>query len=230
MFSDVFLAATAAELAQFRPKRAAYMACHFSPYGTGLSNLPCFLPPESMLLLDDSMPPGDHDPSLVAEQLTEIINKFSVKAVLLDFQREKNENTVQMSSFLIRALPCPVAAAEPYAMEIGCPVLLSPVPANVCLQAYLAPWLQQGVYMEIAPAALQITVAESGSSAISFEFADEPPLYSKKICCHYDVKVASDKAVFTLTRTKDDLAALVQQATAMGVHGMVGLYQELTRL
>ena len=42
-----FLAMTAAEFRKKEdlPDKIAWMACHFSPYGLGLSNLPQRLPP-----------------------------------------------------------------------------------------------------------------------------------------------------------------------------------------
>ena len=42
-----FLAMTAAEIrgTETLPPKTAWMACHFSPYSTGLSNLPKDLPP-----------------------------------------------------------------------------------------------------------------------------------------------------------------------------------------
>ena len=42
-----YLAMTAAEMTQAGslPRHSAWMACHFSPYSTGLTNLPDRLPP-----------------------------------------------------------------------------------------------------------------------------------------------------------------------------------------
>ena len=53
-----FLAMTAAETRNHSvlPPKIAWMACHFSPYGLGLSNLPQRLPPHALLLLDDITP------------------------------------------------------------------------------------------------------------------------------------------------------------------------------
>ena len=47
-----YLAMTAAEMigSTFLPQKAAWMACHFSPYSTGLCNLPSALPPGSLLI------------------------------------------------------------------------------------------------------------------------------------------------------------------------------------
>ena len=47
-----FLAMTAAEIqgTETLPPKTAWMACHFSPYSTGLSNLPKALPPGLSLI------------------------------------------------------------------------------------------------------------------------------------------------------------------------------------
>ena len=54
-----FLAMTAAEMQNSSqlPPKIAWMACHFSPYGLGLSNLPKELPSDSLLMVDDITPP-----------------------------------------------------------------------------------------------------------------------------------------------------------------------------
>ena len=59
-----FLAMTAAEMRNISvcPPKIAWMACHFSPYGLGLSNMPKDLPSNSLLIVDDYTPPSGHDP------------------------------------------------------------------------------------------------------------------------------------------------------------------------
>ena len=66
-----FLAMTAAEIrgTETLPPKTAWMACHFSPYSTGLSNLPKALPPGSMVILDDITPIHGHDSETIAAQL-----------------------------------------------------------------------------------------------------------------------------------------------------------------
>ena len=227
MFSKVFLAQTSGEIKKQLPEKLAYMALHFSPYSTGLSNLPLDLPKNSILLLDDSMPPENHDPQLVSEQLVQLVNQFSPAGVLLDFQRPVTEKLTAMADCIVKALPCPVGVTERYARDLGCPVFLSPLPANKGLQDYLKPWLNQGVYLEIAPDCLEITVTEKGSKIRQIYPVQNLPLANKKLHCHYQVKVFPDKAVFTICRYKEDLAALVQEAESLGVLGCVGLYEEL---
>lgn len=227
MFSKVFLAMTARETAKYHSEKTAYMALHFSPYNKGLSNIPADLPKGSILLLDDSTPPENHEPQVVAEQLSSLIAQLSPSAVLLDFQRPRTEELEAMAASITQALPCPVAVTENYAKKLQCPVFLSPPPVNKPLRDYLQPWLAQGVYLEIAPEGLRFTVTETGSTPESISVIPGLSLEDKKLRCHYGVEVFQEKAVFTLCRYKEDLQALVEEAEQLGIFGCVGLYCEL---
>ena len=229
MFSKVFLALTNGELKKQFPEKIAYMALHFSPYSTGLSNLPLDLPKNSILLLDDSMPPENHAPQLVSDQLVQLANQFSPAGILLDFQRPFTEELKAMADYITKALPCPVGVTESYARDLDCPVFLSPLPANKALKDYIEPWKKQGVYLEIAPEGLEITVTEKGSNTRQIYPVQDLPLVDKRLHCHYQVEVSSEKAVFTICRYKEDLLSLVQEAESLGVLGCVGLYGDLAK-
>ncbi len=228
MFSKVFLALTDRETAESLPERFAYMALHFSSYSKGLSNIPTTLPQGSILLLDDSMEPENHDPGVVVEQLTGLVEQFAPVAVLLDFQRPATKELAIMAEGIVKGLPCPVGVTEAYARDLGCPVFLSPPPVNKALQDYISPWKSQGIYLEIAPDCIKITVTENESKTMPIPAQQDLPLQDRRLHCHYNVAVSPDKAVFTVCRHKEDLAALVQEAEKLGVLGCVGLYRELT--
>lgn len=230
MFCDVFLAQTCQEMKQFTAEKTAYMACHFSPYGFGLSNLPEQLPAGSILLLDDSMPPNGHNPKIVATELKNCIDQFGISAVLLDFQGEFSEESMEMVRHLTDTLPCPVAVTEEYAKEAACPVFLSPTPVNMAVNDHIAPWLQQGVYLEIAPESEQFTVTEKGCTSLLVRCAETLPLVDARLHCHYHVEVFPQKAIFTLQRTTEDLIALAKDAKQLGASGVVGLYQEFCNI
>lgn len=230
MFSKVFLAITQREIGLTPSENTAYMALRFSSYGAGLSNIPDALPPGSILLLDDSMPVCKHDPALVTQQLTQLVDKFSPLAILLDFQNEATAESMQMVRFLLDALPCPVAATEVYAKAFGCPVFLSPVPTNKAPDVWLRPHLAQGVYLELAPETVQFTVTEKGCTAAPAPPSENLPLYDGRLFCHYRTEVFPDRIIFTLGRIKQDLADLAEEAYRLGVRGVVGLYQELNYL
>ena len=100
-----FLAMTAAEIrgTETVPPKTAWMACHFSPYSTGLSNLPKALPPGSMVILDDITPIHGHDSETIAAQLRPRLDALKCSGVLLDFQRPGYEE----AELLARRPPLP---------------------------------------------------------------------------------------------------------------------------
>ncbi len=227
MFSNVFLAMTAREMGEHPVQKTAYMACHFSPYSKGLSNLPRFLPEGSILLLDDSMPLQGHDSETVVGQLQKLVDHYPIRGLLLDFQREWTEESDHMVSAILQNITCPTAVPPCYTKGRDCPVFLPPPPVNKALATYLHPWLKRGVFLEIAPETVQITVTKEGSTFLPIPYAEGFPLADERLHCHYRVKVFPEKAVFTLTRTGKDLAELAKEAYDTGVCGVVGLYQEL---
>ena len=126
----LYLALTAPELSATEelPKHLAYMACHFSPYGSGLSNFPQNLPEGSMLILNDSTPTGGHDPQLIGKQLAEGSQQLGCSHILLDLQRPVDELTYRIADAIVSAVSCPVAVSEGYAPQLNCPVFLSAPP------------------------------------------------------------------------------------------------------
>ena len=226
-----YFAMTAAEIRSnpLLPPGTAWMACHFSPYGTGLSNLPRELPPDSLLILNDRTPIHGHDPERIAGQLADVVTSLGCWGVLLDFQRPGVEETAALVAHLAQALPCPVAVSDWYAREQSCPVFLSPVPLDVALGDYLAPWQGREVWLDLAPNREVITLTEEGAAA-----APLPPgtvleggLREETLHCHYQIALSDSAATFSLWRTAEDLESLLAEAEGLGVAAAVGLYQEL---
>ena len=228
-----FLAMTAAEmrLSSCLPSKTAWMACHFSPYGLGLSNLPKDLPPDSLLILDDMTPPCGHDPVLIAAQLHACVEAFQCRGVLLDFQRSSSGETKALTSYLAQALPCSTVVSECYAGEVDSPVFLPPVPPSVPLEAHLLPWKGREIWLELGLEGEILTLTEQGCEVISLPCPDfEVEGFSDdKLHCHYTIETTEKSARFTLWRTRNDLEELLAEAEALGVVGAVGLYQELGR-
>lgn len=229
-----FLAMTAAEIfavSQF-PSEIGWMACHFSPYGLGLSNLPRQLPPKSLLILDDITPIHGHDPLLIAHQLAQRITTLDCAALLLDFQRPEVEETAALVSVLAQGLPCPVAVSHLYADAGACPVFLPPVPPSVPPEAYFAPWKGREIWLELALDGEEIVLTEEGSSSAPLPHVPmkETDFFDNTLLCHYRCELEADAAKFTLYRTEADLEPLLTEAEKHGVTTAVGLYQELSRL
>lgn len=223
-----FSAVTPFEMAQYMPENLAYMGCHFSHSGPGLTNFPTNLPPGSLLLVDDSIPILDHDPVFATKQLLETVEKFSISAVLLDFQKPPTDKSKEMAATIIRALPCLCAITASYTSYFNCPVFLPPPPLTAVVSDYLKPWLERGIFLELADETLQLTVTADGCTASTFMDPNfHPQHYDERLFCHYRVDVTSNSVIFSLHRTKEALDQLSQAAITMGALGTVGLYQEL---
>lgn len=225
----LYLAMTAAE---FRENSGAYphtawMACHFSPYSTGLSNLPSHLPKGSLLILNDRTPVFGHSPERIAQQLEEAAAQLECDGVLLDFQRP-GEPEAQAVAAAVAALSCPVAVTPQYAKDLNCAVFLPPVPLTTPLQEYLAPWQGREIWLEAATDYECIRVGKDGSRQIPHEETDLPyPHVDRNLHCKYRMEVKEDHIDFHLCRDKAQLTALMGEANRLGIHRFVGLYQQL---
>lgn len=207
----------------------AWMAGHFSCYGTGLSNLPGSLPDGAMLIINDRTPPAGHDPAHICEQLSAFAGICRPGCVLLDFQRPGNPETAAIAKAVAAALPCPVSVSEAYVGELSCPVFLSAPPPDCPLGQWLQPWDGREIWLEAALEQLDIAVTGAGSQVTALPLTDVPEdcFPEKALHCRYRVQLEEQRAVFHLYRTKEDLSALLQQAQGLGVTRAVGLYQQL---
>ena len=223
-----YLAMTGAEFdhcSQLPPK-LGYMACHFSSYSTGLSNLPRFLPDGSLLILNDRTPICGHDPQRIYDQLEDILSRFSCCGLLLDFQRESTEVPAIIQKLL--SLPYPVIVSSLFAEKLDCPIFLPPVPLLTPLEDYLAPYHNREIWLEAALDALQIAVTKQGCTFVPTTWSEEELKHkAQELFCHYQAAISPEKVVFTLKRTKNDLVELLEEAKKLGVRHAVGLYQEL---
>lgn len=226
-----YLAMTAAEIhaAAALPQKLAYMACHFSPYGLGLSNCPQWLPPDSVLIVNDRTPICGHDPGIITAQLIELVDALKCGSVLLDFQRPDCKQTADLCATLTSALACPVCVSDLYADALACPVFLPPPPLNQPLQQHLTPWKGREIWLESALDAASITVTEGGSHYTPQPYT--PPgegcFPDEALHCRCWQEIEEDKIIFHLYRTEEDLEALLEEAEALGVKQAVGLYQQL---
>lgn len=224
----VYMAMTEAEFrgCSVFPQHLGWMACHFSPYGKGLSNIPETLPPGSLLIVNDRTPPQGHDPAYLAKQLCDAVDCLSAFGVLLDFQRPGQQEIAAITNAIRQALPCPVVVSHHYA-DNGA-VLLPPVPPNKSLTEYLTPWKGQDIWLELSLEGLALTLTDSGCIAENSSESPIPcPLQDETLHCHYGITLHENSAQFFLQRTDDDLHKLLQQAEALGVKAAIGLYQEL---
>lgn len=231
MAFPLYLAMTAGELqsAETLPPRLCYMACHFSAYTMGISNIPTQLPEGSILILNDRMSIQGHDAQVVAEQLTEAAKTLEAEAILLDFQRPVTSEARQITEAIIRNAPLPVAVTLPYAGALTCPVFMPFPPINCRLEDHIAPWKHREIWLEIALDVQRVTVTKNGSINQFFPSWDAPEqgYTDKDLRCHYQTEVTDKAARFTLWRTREDLLELLNDAEKLGIRRAVGLYQEL---
>jgi len=224
-----FLAMTPAEIQNSLalPSKIAWMSCHFSPGGRGISNIPSSLPAGSLLILDDLTPFCGHDPEEITRQVMPCIQEASPFGILLDFQRPENRDTAELASYLSEVLPCPVITSEVYAGK-G-PVFLPPVPLSIPLQEHLSPWSGREIWLDLGCWGEILTLTGEGckSAPLSPWELPEDGFPEERLHCHYRITVSEASAEFILWRTADDLSALLEEAESLGVVGSVGLFQEL---
>ena len=229
MVNRPYLAMTAAEMAPTAPIHipVAWMACHFSPYGTGLTNCPSSLPEGSILILNDRTPVSGHDPRRIAGQLEEICAAFRCSKILLDFQRSGCPDTTRVVQE-VSALPVPVGTTPEYAQDTNSAVFLPPLPLTASLSGHLAPWQGREVWLEIAPQSGRFYITQAGSRFSSGESKTEPlPFVDQKLHCAYEIEIQPNCVRFLLQRRKEQLEALMQEATQFGISCFIGLYQDL---
>lgn len=230
MSLPVYLAMTGAEIARCQafPEKIGWMACHFSAYGTGLSNIPRELPKGSLLIVNDRTPVSGHDPELVCRQLAQAAAETECDAVLLDLQRPDHHQTAAIAKAIVGALPCPVGITEHYAKGLDCPVFLSP-PMHQPLEHFLAHWKGREVWLELALSSQTITLTDSGCHYGPLVPAEPPERFFEEpnLCCRYHTKVMESQIEFTLFRTPESLEALLKKAEGLGIPRAIGLYQEL---
>lgn len=222
-----FLAMTAGEIAANThiPEKIAWMACHFSPYGPGLSNLPRTLPAGSLLMVDDVTPLRRHDHQVICRQLNACVHALRCSGVVLDFQRPGLEETAALVDILTEGLPCPVAVSHFYAAAGTSPVIAPPVPPSEAPQAYFRPWQGREIWLEISPQGEEITVTERGAVCRPLPWVPEleSDFFDETLLCHYRQEVREDSVIFTMYRTEADLQQLLKEC---GIAHTLGLYQE----
>lgn len=209
--------------------RIAWMACHFSPWSQGLTNLPTELPPGAMLILNDRLPCQGHSPDLVAQQLRDTATALSCESVLLDFQRPPEPHTQAIVSAIFNALSYPPGVTEGYARHYSCPVFLSPAPLHIPLAEWLHPWQDREIWLEAALCQELVTVTSNGPT-FTHQFPPEQldgGFFDEDLCCRYKMQIHQDKIDFTLFDTRESLEKKLQKAHSLGITRAVGLYQEL---
>lgn len=229
---EQYLAMTAAEMAAGKPlpQHPAWMACHFSPYSTGLTNLPGRLPQGSLLILNDRTPIHGHDPEQVCRELEQTLRRFGCPGLLVDFQNPRCPESAALAEYLAAHLDAPLGFTPDYAAE-GAAVFLPPVPTDVPVGEYLEKWAGREIWLESALEGQTITLTVRGAAFGPNRCRDYAHVQKdESLHCHYSVEDAPDALVFHTWRTETDLSRVLAEAEEHGVTLAVGLYQELAEI
>ena len=226
-----YIAMTGAEFsnAALLQEHPAWMACHFSPYSTGLSNLPDTLPEESMIILNDSTPLCGHDPEFIATELNYLADKCKANAFLLDFQRERTSETEDFVEQITNKLNRQVAVTEQYGTITECAVFLScPRPCqSVAEKAAL--WKNRDLWLELATESETITIKKDNAirSISSPTALSGQDFKNSSLNCRYRTEIFDKKVTITLERSVENIPGLLEEANVCGIKITVGLYQQL---
>lgn len=229
MALPIYLAMTASEYARCPslPENPGWMACHFSSYGTGLSNIPDQFPVGGILMVNDRIPPACHSSQLIVQQLLQAVEKLSPRAIVLDFQRPYEPALGQIADHILDALPCPVVLTEAYCRNPKGGILLSPVPPHKNLRGHLQRWQGRDIWLELSKAGQLLVLTKDGCRMQPMpEIPQDISFCDEGLFCHYSTKIADDRADFSVWRTDEDLRLLLESAEKLGVTAAIGLYQE----
>lgn len=227
----LFLAMTAAEFrsAEALPAHPVWMACHFSSYGTGLSNIPRGLTPGCMLMLNDRTPICGHDPEDVAKTLCQAADALECDSILLDFQRADCDELTDVVQAVLGRSVRPVGISALYAHSFDCPVLVPPIPPQIIPKEALSVWQGREIWLELSTEGTEIIVTEEGSRYTPLPgFIPHAQAHPEaELCCHYEIQVEEGCIHFHLGRTNEDQAALIGIAKACGTTKALALWQEM---
>lgn len=228
MTIPVYLAMTAEEMAAAPlPPHLAWMACHFSPYSTGLVNLPEDLPKGSLLILNDRTPIHGHKPEQVCEELALVIETFSCCGLLLDFQNHSCAEAAELVQYLSNNLPCKIGIPAEYQSE-NAAVFLPPIPTDILPKDYLAPWKGHEIWLEMSSEGQTLSLTSNGTTALPNRVTSFPSAHiDPELHCHYHIASGSQSVSFHTWRTGKDIVSMLDKAEKYGIAKAIGLYQEL---
>ena len=231
MGCPLYLAMTAAEFSAAvpLPPKPAWMACHFSPYGTGLSNLPQRMPEDGMLILNDWYPVQNHSPEQIRDELYALVSKFHIQRLLLDMQRPHQPHPQRIVDCIVCDPPCDVGVSPLY--DTGhCAVFLPPPPPDMPIDTYLECCQGRKIWLEVTTESTCLEVTQQGCREVAEELPQtttehwDPALF-----CHYRIHLQKDRISFSLYRKKDDILQLLNSPQAERVECAVALCQDFSK-
>lgn len=211
---------TAEDFSCFPPgeQPIAWLGMHFSPQDSSITAVPSSLPPNSILILDDRVPPPEQGCGKLLLQLESIIGRLSPEGVYLDFQRPGLSSSRRFSEAFRERFPALTAVSHYYADKSSPIVVLPPPPLYQDLQKFIEPWQGHTVWVEQAPTEWKLTVTEKGMKPLETAIsAHSHGNYCPVLCSYYSIQTSTDRAVFTLWTTEESLRSQSQLLQALGV-------------
>ncbi len=228
MALELYLAMTESEIREKSAPltRIAWLTEGFHRETGELEGISALCPEGAMLTVTDGGGLDGVEPDAAIQTLLKAVEDYQCESILLDFQRPGSQAAAELTKKIVSAVTCPVGVSEAYAVEGGA-VFLPPVPVDIPVEEYLSPWQGREIWLELS---LEGKCATVGESEVSWQPLCEPvspPHEEEVLCCHYSLKTGEHEAVFTLSRTGEDMKKLMARAEAFGVTRAVGLFQEL---
>ncbi len=231
MGCPLYLAMTAAEFYAVSPlpPKPAWMACHFSPYGQGISNSPQHFCANGMLILNDRIPVTDHHPRRISEELNGLVQQFQIEKLLLDLQRPDNAQTKEIVRYIVDNAVCKIGISHHYAAE-GCAVLVPPFPADRPAESHLQKWQGQEIWLETSTEPLCLEITENGCQEAQWNACkSSSEHWDESLCCRYRIQTEEKCIRFLLYRYPEDVISHLDSLSGLGVTCGVGLYQEFCK-
>lgn len=224
-----YLAMTAAEFQNSPniPSNFAWMACHFSPYGTGLTNLPTQIPDGSILLINDRTPIHGHDGKEVRETVMTVLERNPCRGIALDFQHDPTEEALSICRAL-EDLPCPVYVPPQYLRHNEQPVFLPPPCPLQTVEDYLAEYQNRPILLEVALDAGFLRIQTQGQDYFprGSDAGSPYPHADEALAIHYRIETTPDSACFYFRRTLTNVAQIQHRCQDRFDCLFIGLWQE----
>ena len=220
-----YIAMTEAEIysAPKLPQHTAWMACHFSPYGTGLTNLPRRLPENAMVILNDRIPPSGHDMVEIADTL----NSINCNCYLLDFQIPKKKETEILVQYLSSQLRKPAAVSEYYSHCTNGPILAGLSPHRK-VSDIIHDHSDREIWLELTTDIQMLSVYSDHTESISMNTGKQWKKYIAwdGICSRYHIELFDDHVDYYFSRTIPQIKQHLSQIDQTKITKAIALYQQ----
>lgn len=233
MSIPLYLAMTAAEFSNctLLPALPAWMAVHFSPSGSGLSNCPASLPPGSLLILDDQLPWNGHSDAEILPRIVEILENTQACGLLLDFEREPMGQTLSLAERLARRCMdggWMVGMPPAYLGQSEAAVFLPPLPCYEAHPEIPGQWEGRPIWLEASPTVFTGAITKAGVQLAPMDgpVQADVSFFSPSLQCRYTAVPEEDGIRLTLFDTPETILEKLEGWQAQGVSLAIGGWRD----